>query len=114
MSGVPLAFSVSKISCEFSLTVRLIATSCKPAGQHAGQRLGTLGRSVDVRVQPLAHRAREVLMRADYSRRRVTERLMVDGRLGVHHLVERSAVLVAVAELEPRLRPRGRRCPRCV
>lgn len=43
-------------------------------------------------------------MRADDSRRGVTERFVIDGRLGVHHLVEGLAVPIAVAELEPCLR----------
>jgi len=32
---------------------------------------------------------------------------MIDGRLRVHHLLERSTILVAVAKLEPRFRRGG-------
>ena len=46
-------------------------------------------------------------MRADNTRRRMRERLMVDGHLCVHDLLERGAILVAVAELEPRVRRAG-------
>ena len=73
------------------------------AGEHDGQRLRPFGGALVGRVQPLGHLLGEVLVRADNSRRGVTERLVLDGRLGVHHLVEGVAVLVAVPELEPRV-----------
>lgn len=46
-------------------------------------------------------------MRADNTRRRMRERLMVDRHPCVHDLLERGAILVAVAELEPRVRRAG-------
>src|ERR1044072_7020594 len=110
--GVPRAFTVSKISREFSFAVRLIATRCNPRVRHAGRRPRALAGALSVCVQPLRHGFREVLVRSHDPRGGVTKHFVIDGCLGIHHLVERRG-FCCCGGLSATSPSPGHRCPRC-